>query len=178
MIVSPNIIIDVVNRLFTGDTDRIMRFAFDSEYIIEKIEDKASNTIVDKRRYGVDGAMYQSSNVQPRVLSISGYCRNDDLQRIQKELNLIFNPQKHLEIYINNTLTASPTTDFRTIFGMVQDVPSVYWSKRVLRFDVDIYCFYPWFRGEVVSHQITNESKNYIFPATGRTTFSAEPNPL
>lgn len=127
----------------------------------EVVDEETANDIISERQSGINGEIFISSSLAPRMISVSG--RIGDAANMQTHKNAlvrVFNPSlagtlKHTDLR---------TGEVREIDCRVEGVAKVYWSNNEPRFDINLKCLNPFWRGAERAEIISLLQKKFKFP--------------
>ena len=152
---------------YTNERQMSLIMAPFSEYWLEKVQEDLKNNIFSEAQTGLDGKIFVTDNLDERRLVLTGFLNENNWQPMKRALERTFNPT------LGGTLTYTNIAQgvTRTIECRVEAVPSIYWSRGEPRFDIQLVCSDPFWRGQERMEIIALLQKAFHFevaiPASG-----------
>ena len=131
-----------------------------TEYWLEKCQEDLKNNIFSEAQTGLDGKIFVTDNLDERYITLSGFFDSADWKSMQRTMERTFNPTLGGTLTYQNLFTGIT----RTIECRVMAVPSVYWSSGDARFDIQLVCNDPFWRGQERTEVIALLTKAFHFP--------------
>ena len=133
-----------------------------STFWAEKCEETSKNNIHTLKQAGKDGTFPTSMTMDERHIVITGFVMNNlPVQTAYASLHKVFNPTLRGVLKYSACLTEKTRKEINC---RIEEVPTVYWSQRRLKFDIKLVCCDPFWKGNSVIENIAETLRTFRFP--------------
>jgi len=154
MIVTPNITLTYINS-----ADQEMSLTYFSPFVCDKCDETAANQVHSIKQPGTHGKFPTGMSLDEKFILLSGEVRKDlTLEVAEQTLQNVFNPTLTGTLYYKH---AREQID-KEIPCRITERPKVYWRGSRLRFDINLVCLDPFWKG--ITEIIAQTIKEFHFP--------------
>lgn len=129
----------------------------------EKCEEQMANQVHSAKQVDTHGKFFTGMSLDERYITLTGTVRRPmNTQTAISILQKVFNPTISGILYFESSVLRIK----RDIFCKVTELPKVYWSRGALRFDINLVCLDPFWKGQDVTEYIALILKQFVFPVS------------
>lgn len=131
-----------------------------STFWCEKCEETISNQIHLQKQVDTHGKFFTGMSLNERYITLTGFVMHGmDIHNANSTLQIVFNPTIKGTLYFENTALGIS----RNIECRILSIPSCYWSQKQLKFDINLICPDPFWKGESITEYIAQIVKKFKF---------------
>lgn len=170
MLMSPHIKLRYINSV-----DEELLLAPFSIFWCEKCTEDLTNQIHSQKQVATHGKFFTGMSLDERHITITGFVMHEMGMHLANDtLQSIFNPTLSGTLYFENSLLDIK----RDILCRVEELPTVYWSNKQLKFDISLVCLDPFWKGQDITELIGQTIKKFKFQVAiprGGMSFGIDP---
>ena len=131
-----------------------------STFWCEKCEEQMTNQVHSQKQVATHGKFFTGMSLNERYITLTGTVMPPmSSQTAMSTLQRVFNPTLAGTLF----LRVSTVNINRDISCRVEELPNVYWSRGALRFDINLVCLDPFWKGQDIVEYIALTVKQFKF---------------
>lgn len=155
---------------YINSADEKLEFLPKSAFWVEKVQEQIGNQVHGQKQVATHGKYFTGMSLDERYIVLTGsVSQRMDTITAQSTLQRVFNPTLSGKLIYEN----SKHEIKREIECRIEELPTTYWSQAALRFDINLVCLDPFWKGESITEFIALLTKEFKFklaiPKTGMT---------
>jgi len=156
MVVTPEITL-----IYTNSTGQEISLNYFSPFVCNKGEETISNQVHSIKQPGTHGKFPTGMSLDEKFIMLTGEVRRDlTLDVAQRTLHNVFNPTLAGTLHFKH---AGKNID-KEIPCRLTELPKVYWRGSSLKFDINLVCLDPFWKGQAITEIIAETMKDFRFP--------------